>query len=381
MAIDRLVRYVRNKQLDKWMGGYLRQRVRLARQPEARGTRHLLLAVCDHYEPLFSAEQSWTSVPHERGLARVAAWEDRYPVMARCYSDADGLHPKHTFFFPGEQYHPDYVEPLARLGGQGFSEVELHLHHHDDTEESLRRTIPAYLEKFAQHGHLTRSADGGLRYAFIHGDWALANARADGANCGVDAELPLLFDTGCYADFTFPAAPDECQPNICNQIYWPTGDLARRRAYEHGQPARVGEVKRDRLLIIQGPLTLTLRSRRVPVQLENSDLTDVFPADQRRVRAWVDQRIHVEGRPEWLFVKLHTHGAPEQPASSLLGWGGHALHQELRDHYNDGERWQLHYVTAREMYNIAIAAMDGKRGNPGDFRDYVLPPPPVAAGG
>lgn len=30
----------------------------------------------------------------------------------------------------------------------------------------------------------------------------------------------------------------------------------------------------------------------------------------------------------------------------------------------------LHFVTAREMANIAVAACDGKEGNPGDYRDY-----------
>jgi hypothetical protein len=30
------------------------------------------------------------------------------------------------------------------------------------------------------------------------------------------------------------------------------------------------------------------------------------------------------------------------------------------------------------MYNIAMAAMDGYAGDPGGYRDYVLPPPPVA---
>ena len=30
----------------------------------------------------------------------------------------------------------------------------------------------------------------------------------------------------------------------------------------------------------------------------------------------------------------------------------------------------LHFVTAREMTNILIAACDGREGNPGDYRDY-----------
>jgi hypothetical protein len=38
----------------------------------------------------------------------------------------------------------------------------------------------------------------------------------------------------------------------------------------------------------------------------------------------------------------------------------------------------VHYVTAREMFNVARAAMDGKTGNPNSYFDYVIPPPPVA---
>ena len=77
-------------------------------------------------------------------------------------------------------------------------------------------------------------------------------------------------------------------------------------------------------------------------------------------------------------MKLHTHGAPDLQAASLLGDGGHELHRVLTTEYNDGRRWRLHYVTAREMFNVAIAAMQGKSGDPNDYRDHVLPPPPAA---
>jgi hypothetical protein len=30
----------------------------------------------------------------------------------------------------------------------------------------------------------------------------------------------------------------------------------------------------------------------------------------------------------------------------------------------------LHFVTAREMTNIILAACDGREGNPGEYRDY-----------
>ena len=43
--------------------------------------------------------------------------------------------------------------------------------------------------------------------------------------------------------------------------------------------------------------------------------------------------------------------------------------------YNDGTAWKLHYVSAREMYNIAKAAEAGETGEPGLYRDYVIARP------
>lgn len=358
---------LRRKNLHTWLGGWMRS---FASRSRARGPRHLLFAFCDHYEPLHGG------VSREVGRARVDAWRDRYPVLADRYRDADGLPPRHSFFFPGEQYDPRNLDVLGDLARKGYGEVEVHLHHDGDTEETLRRDMNRYLGEFASHGHLTRGTDGKPKYAFIHGNWCLANARSDGRWCGVDAEIPLLFDTGCYADFTFPSAPDECQPNLVNQIYWPTGDLSRRRAYEHGQRAAVGVRHDDRMLFVPGPIALTRRPGSAMMRIESSAITAKDPGSKARVASWVAQGIHVEGRPEWIFVKVHTHGAPEREAASLLGEGGHALHDALRA-FDDREDWFLHYVTAREMYNVAMAAIDGKTGNPHLYRDHLLPPPPV----
>ncbi len=330
-----------------------------------------MFAVCDHYEPL------WRNDDEARGEKRVRAWLDRYPSLGR-FRDADGRPPQHSFFFPGEEYRPRFFEPLDALVQQGFGEVELHMHHADSSESQMREEILGYLETFARHGHLSRNG-GRPRYAFIHGNWALANARPDGKHCGVDAELPLLFDTGCYADFTFPSVPDVSQPNIVNQIYWPIGDLSRRRAYEHGSEARVGERFDDRLLMITGPLCLDRRDDGLRPRIEYGALTAHDPPTRARVASWVRQSVCVAGRPEWVFVKVYTHGAPETQAAALLGDGGQVLHEVLTRHYNDGVAWKLHYVTAREMFNIAMAAMDGHAGDPNDYRDHVLPPPPIRA--
>jgi hypothetical protein len=361
------------RNLHRWLCGYLRSAARRLIEPRVEGVRHVLFALCDHYEPL------WGHAPLELGALRVERWLQRYPELVRGIWDADGRPPRHTFFFPGEQYRPEYLDALASLARAGYGEVELHLHHDGDDREKLTSDLHRYLGRYAEHGHLAREAGGRPRYGFIHGNWCLANSRGDGRYCGVDSELEVLFETGCYADFTFPSAPDETQPRIVNQIYWPTGNLERARSHEHGISARVGETMQDRVLMIQGPLALARRERGLGIRIEGAALTAHDPATVGRVDTWVRQGIHVTGRPEWIFVKVHTHGAPDAQATSLLGAPGRRLHEILQARYNDGTRYRLHYVTAREMFNIALAGMAGCVGDPGQYRDFSLAPPPVAA--
>ncbi len=88
-----------------------------------------------------------------------------------------------------------------------------------------------------------------------------------------------------------------------------------------------------------------------------------------------DTGIHVEGRPEWVFIKVHTHGTQERDMDTLLGDAAHVMHSHLETAYNDGNRYVLHYVTAREIYNIIKAAEAGKSGDPNQWRDFELAPP------
>jgi hypothetical protein len=223
----------RNAEL--WLPGYLKSLVRRAAQPAATGPVDIMFAVCDHYEP------DHGGAPVDRQTERVAAWTRRYPALAGRFHDADGRPPQHSFFYPAEAYRPDQVDSLALLCAAGYGEVEVHLHHGHDTSDHLRETLEQFRDTLAhRHGLLSEDGDGRVRYAFIHGNWALDNGRGDDRFCGVNDELSILRETGCYADLTMPAAPNPAQSRIVNSIYYAVDDEMKPRSYDRGRRVRVG---------------------------------------------------------------------------------------------------------------------------------------------
>ena len=72
------------------------------------------------------------------------------------------------------------------------------------------------------------------------------------------------------------------------------------------------------------------------------------------------------------MIKVHTHGTQEEDMNCLLGKPIEDMYSYFESRYNDGEKYVLHYMNAREMTNVIYAAVDGKTGNPNDYRDYRL---------
>lgn len=334
------------------MPDYVRSVARRPRVPEQ--TRHLFFCLCDHFEPF----RDGRDVEEARALAK--SWIDAYPASVEPFRDREGHPPRHTFFYPQEDYDPEILDRLAELCRRGYGEVEVHLHHRNDTADGLRTKLEAFRDVLRQrHGLLGTDADGRVRYGFIHGNWALCNARPDGDWCGVDEELGVLANTGCYADFTFPSAPSPTQVRMVNAIYRAVDHAGRPRGADRGIRAAAGRLPpRGSLLIVTGPLALNWARRkwRLLPRLENADISGSNSPTKDRIHLWVRQAIHVEGRPEWIFVKTHTHGCVPSNRNILLGSAMQAAHHVLQQSYNDGQRWQLHYVSAREMYNLVRAA-------------------------
>jgi len=356
------------KALDLWLPAYLRRPA----VPAVKGVTDILLCVCDHFEPLHHTDKAGA-------LARLARWRKEFPALVKNFRDADGHHPRHTFFYPIEQYDPDLLAPLADLSCATGSEVEIHLHHDGDTPAGLAEKLDKGKTDLSRHGLLARDQAGRVNYGFIHGNWALANSHPAGRHCGVDGELGVLQASGCFADFTMPSAPSPTQARVINSLYYAT-DQSPPRPHDSGTPAKAG-THPEGLLLVQGPLGLNWQRRKFGFlpRIDNADLTGANPPRPDRMRLWMNLGIHVQGRPEWRFLKLHTHGAIPPNSRMLLGEPMRRFHEHLCDEWNDGKKFRLHYVTAREIVNIIHAAEDGQSGDAGQFRNYRYRPPAVLA--
>ncbi len=365
------IRLVRKRNIIGWVLAWMRQDWRA---PVPKGqTRHLLFCFVDHYEP------AWGKPDYEKECARVARWHKDLPLLCAAHRDADGRPPVHSFFYPEEEYRPEHLDALVSLCRQGLGEIDIHLHHDGDTEQSLREKLSRFTELLAsRHDALPRdAATGQPLWTFIHGNWALDNSHPSGRHCGVNNELVVLREEGCYADFTLPAAPDPCQTRTINKIYYAKDDPKRPKSHDRGPRVRVGGEQEGDLMIIQGALGFRWGSRKFGIfpRIENSDIRAVAPPSRDRIDAWVETGIHVQGRPEWTVVKIHTHGAEDCDMDTLLGKPMDEAYSYLESRYNDGKAWKLHYVSARETYNIIKAAEAGLEGDPNAYRDYLVPRP------
>jgi len=362
-------REARRKNLDRWMFTYVNERSKRG-APRAGQPVHLLLCIADHFEP--KGGGATPTVARER----VRRWVEDYPRLCEEFRDSDGRPPRYTFFYPIEMYDETELDALAGLCWRGLCEVEIHLHHDGDTSENLKRTLLTFKEVLAvRHGLLARHRETrALAYGFVHGVWALDNARPDGRYCGVNNEIQILRETGCYADFTLPSAPDPTQTRKINSVYYALDDPDHPKSHDWGTDVGRGVAPHQDLMIIQGPLVLTWRQRKWGIlpRIENGCLQGNQPPAPERIEAWLRARVQVPSRPDWYFVKLHTHGAPEGNHRALLGEPMVAFHRALAKRASEDPNFQFHYVTAREMYNLVRAAEAGWHGTVAEARDYEL---------
>lgn len=341
-----------------------------------RSPVHLIFAVADHFEPAIDPEDGHRRVPRPEQERRLQWWAREYPKVVDRWRDHDGRPFVHTYFYPAEQYDEGLLEMLADHCRAGWGEVEVHLHHgigQPDTADSTGRLLREFRDRLAFRHRCLATEEGSERprYAFVHGNFALANS-AGGRFCGVDSEMKILSETGCYADLTMPSGFwHPAQTAKINSVYECALPLDQAAPHRKGNDLVSGRTPQVFPLIVQGPLVAdlggSLRSGR-PV-LENGAITGSKPATLHRLALWKKAQVRVLGRPDWLFIKLHCHSMDPTQKDAVIGESFRSFLEELVA--GAAERKEiLHFVSAREMTNLLLAACDSREGNPGDYRDY-----------
>ena len=341
-----------------------------------RGPVHLVVALADHFEPAIVPDDGQKRASRSEQERRLEWWAREYPKAVDGWRDHDGRPLVHTYFYPAEQYDQGLLEMLASHCHAGWGEVEIHLHHgnpHPDTAENTCRVLTEFRDRLAFRHRCLAVEEGSTRpgYAFVHGNFALANSAA-GRFCGVDSEMRILAETGCYADLTMPSGFwHPAQIEKINSVYECALPLDQAAPHRNGRDLLAGRSPRTLPLMIQGPLVTdvrrTLRLAR-PV-LENGAITTGNPPTMHRLALWKQAKVCVRGRPDWLFIKLHCHSMDPTQKDAVIGDSFRGFLAALVRGAADRQE-TLHFVTAREMANILFAACDGRDGNPGDYRDY-----------
>jgi hypothetical protein len=337
----------RNAQL--WLPGWWESRRRnQAHQfdPARPVTVHLMFA--DHFEPY------WGKPTDAVAKARVASWAAAWPGIAVRQRDDIGRAAQWTFFYPQEEYRPELLDSLARLAQRGVADVEIHIHHDGEGEANFLSRMQGFIAALSRDHGLLHQQDGRPAFGFIHGNWALDNSRPDGRWCGLNNELTLLRQLGCYADFTMPAAPDPCQTRLVNAIYWAVDDPARPKSHDTGILATVGRsAPPDALLCVQGPLALRPHPRWRPLpSLDVGELAGYAPPAPERAERWLAAAPRIGND---VFVKLFTHGAPEKNGGPLLGGFIERTIADVRTACHRRE-WRLQHATAWEMSQRILSA-------------------------
>lgn len=361
-----------------WLAKYPASRSRALVEYDPDTPKHLIICIANHFEPSWKGSEMHDLDTQKR---RLEDWCKLAETIGTSVLDSDGTKFRHTNFYPGEQYEKEILDTLADLQRAGLGEVEVHLHHgvdKPDTPENLRRQLLDFRDRLAEdHGCLSRmNGEGQPMYAFVHGNWALANS-AKGHFCGVDNEMEILAETGCYIDMTLPSAPDISQVPVLNSIYECGRPHGERAPHRREKRLVVGGTSPRLPVLITGPLLFdwSHRRRSLPFpKLENGELAHFRKTDLRRLDRWAGANVTVKGRPEWNFIKLHCHGFFDEDQSACIGEEAKRAFSEIIEFGERTGRFKVHFASAREVYNMIVAAVDGNSGSPGQYRDYKLRP-------
>jgi hypothetical protein len=350
---------IHTRHLDNWIFGYASSFIDGTNkslnktQPE-----HVIFLIADHHEHSFD---------DSKALQSARAWNKKYIENIRGQTDSYGNIFQYTWFYPYDNKRtPSALVELNRMPFDGYGEIEFHWHNWDVENNEFHNNLSDALTWFNSLGiMLPMGENATAKFGYVAGNWDLDNALGTKVQ-GPSREIESLKSLGGYADFTFPNY-SKTQPSHFSEIYYVT-DNDLDRSYDVGQELEVTGLPRDDLIVFQGPTAFDLATRRA----EFGTVEAWWPADwAHRIPLWIKHAPFVQGKSQWRFVKTYTHGV--QSREFILSSHFTDMLSTLKN-YTDEHGIKLHYMTAREAFNVVKAAEAGLKGDPEEYKDYIIPP-------
>ena len=317
----------------------------------------LIFLIVDHHEHSFDNKEAEASTEQ---------WIKDYSEAIKGITDSNGRKFQYSWFYPyDDRRTPSSLELLSEFAGKGYGDIEFHWHRGNISDEEFQRGVADAMKWFSSYGvavPITSDKRWETAFGYVAGNWDLDNGL--GRRDGESHEIDYLLNEGGYGDFTFPNSTS-AQPPFYSRLYYAT-DSPESKSYKTGETAAVG-VDEEGLLMFMGPTALDFKEMTVEFGTVEAWWYKNF---QSRVDNWFRNAPTVEGKPEWRFVKTYTHGV--QSRDLFTSGDFRRMLQKLLKYTEDNDL-RLHFVTAREAYNIVQAAEDGLKGNPYEYRNYEIP--------
>lgn len=341
-------------QLYTWLPQYWSDQ--LNSQPRlAENEHHIIFTMVDHYEP---GENALESVKNNE------EWLKKYEPVAQEIRDSYGNPFKYTWFYAYDQANDQVMRRLSQSVYAGLGEIELHWHHPQYDNKTFDKELEQAISWFKQYGAMvSRPLPAKAQFAFIHGNWALD---ASTEKCNVTSEISLLQKHGGYMDMTFSTIGVNAQPvNFINRLYY-VEDSPQAKSYDKGVEVEANKPVDNKFLIFQGPMGFNWK-----LEIEYGAVESYSLPTRERVEKWFDANIHVKNKPEWTFIKVYSHGIQ---SSDIVSDHLTEMLQYLLA-VSSERNSKLHFMTAREAYNVVKAAEAGLQGDPELYRDFLIAPP------
>ncbi|MDR1383837.1 MAG: hypothetical protein LBJ67_08350 [Planctomycetaceae bacterium] len=344
----------------RWVPRYLLMGASQETVPDSE--KHLIFVMVDHYEH-FAGGVIPQAVENNR------IWCEKFRQISDKYRDNYGNKFRYTWFYPYDHHIDGIMYELSDMALHGYGEVEMHWHLPTDgtiNPQTYPQKLHEALEWYHQFGAMiTEEETPRTAFAYVSGNWDLDASQTPKSN-GLTNQITVLHKSGCYADFTFSTINSNSQPRKINSIYYVVDDPNKPKSHDTGIDAKIGkQPTENQFMIFEGPTTINWHGR-----LEYGAIESDLRFKPERIPKWMEANIHVKGRPEWVFVKVYSHGAQSQKI--VLAHDMEYMLQSLQQ-YSKEHKIQLHFMTAREAYNVVKAAESGKSGNPEDYRDFFIP--------